>query len=72
MKVTIKLKQGRCVTIKIMRVIIRTPECGRFQYSYLHTERDFVRTAARAQPRDIGLTAAFDRASISSAIYSGS
>jgi len=24
MKVTIKLKQGRCMTIKIMRVVIRT------------------------------------------------
>jgi len=33
MKVTIKLKQGRCMMIKIMRVIIRTPKCGRFQYT---------------------------------------
>jgi len=44
MKVTIMLKQGRCMTIKIMKVIIRTPECGRFQYSYSHTERDIART----------------------------
>ena len=29
MKVTIKLKHERCMTIKIMRVIIRTPECCR-------------------------------------------
>jgi len=48
MKVTIKLKQGRCMTIKIiMRMIICTPECG------CSHERDLARTAA--QPRDWSL-----------------
>jgi len=75
MKVTIKLKQVRCVTIKIMRV---HSGVQLFPTSLWFPILLFAhRARSRENCHDIDhwserLTAAFDHASTSSAIYSGS
>jgi len=50
MKVTIKLKQGRCMTMKLWQwLIIRTPECGVKIAHRARSRENYVTTEKRAK-----------------------